>query len=123
MAEILVFGAGRVGTLAGALLSSSGDYQVHLADMNAPQIRLDLGQYADRVITTQLDVTNIQQVKNYINENHINAHVSALPYFLTKNVAEIAQACSTHYFDLTEDVETTSYVEVIAKKTNKIFAP
>ena len=123
MAEILVFGSGRVGTLAAALLSSSGDYQVHLADMNAPQRKLDLGQYSDRLITTQLDVTNIQQVKNYIDENNIKVLVSALPYFLTKNVAEIAQACGTHYFDLTEDVETTSYVEVIAKKTNKIFAP
>ena len=123
MAEILIFGAGRVGMLAGALLNASGDYQVHLADSHLPKKKLELGKHAHKLIAIKLDVTDIAQVKNYVTSNNIKALVSALPYFLTKEVAKIAKACNTHYFDLTEDIETTKYVEAIAETTNKIFAP
>lgn len=123
MTEILIFGAGRVGMLAGALLNSSGDYQVHLADTHLPKKKLELGKYHHKLIAITLDVTDIEQVKNYIKAHNIKALVSALPYFLTKEVAKIAQTCSTHYFDLTEDVEISKYVKTIAETTNKIFAP
>ncbi|WP_119344138.1 saccharopine dehydrogenase family protein [Facilibium subflavum] len=123
MHNILIFGAGRVGLLTSALLASSGDYQVHLADLEQPKKKLDLVDYQKNVIMTALDVTKTQQVTDYIKINAIDAVVCALPYFLTKKVADIAKSCDIHYFDLTEDVETTRYVERIAKDSNKIFAP
>jgi len=35
--------------------------------------------------------------------------VSALPYFLNKNIAVLAHELELHYFDLTEDVPTTQF--------------
>ena len=42
MHNILIFGAGRVGLLAGAMLASSESYQVHIADVKKPDKALKL---------------------------------------------------------------------------------
>ena len=43
------------------------------------------------------------------------AVLSAVPFSFTSHVAEGAVAAGVHYFDLTEDVETTRHVNELAK--------
>ena len=51
------------------------------------------------------------------------AILSALPFFLNPGVAKVCAEVGAHYFDLTEDVETTRAVRAIAKKSGMAFAP
>lgn len=64
-----------------------------------------------------LDVTKKGNVKASM-KRYI---MTASPYFLAKKVAEFAKICNTNYFDLTEDVKATKYLESIAKNGNKVF--
>jgi saccharopine dehydrogenase-like NADP-dependent oxidoreductase len=53
-----------------------------------------------------------------------DAVVSCLPYTLNLGVAEAAHEIGVHYFDLTEDVSTTSRVKELADKGGGlVFAP
>jgi saccharopine dehydrogenase-like NADP-dependent oxidoreductase len=123
MVHVLIFGSGRVGLLTAAMLASSGDYQVHVADIQPDQKKLQLGHRAHALTQCQLDINDQAKVKEYIKTHQINAVAAALPYYLTKKVAEIAKICQVHYFDLTEDIETTEYVQTLAKDSQNIFAP
>src|SRR5690606_22223149 len=52
-----------------------------------------------------------------------DAVISALPFYLNVRVAKAARAARLHYFDLTEDVETTRAVKDIAKGATTAFMP
>ena len=123
MQNILIFGAGRVGLLAGAMLASSKDYHVHIADIKPPEKTLDLKEFQQQLQYHKLDINDEKAIKLHIKAHNIDALISALPYHLTKKVAELANACNTHYFDLTEDVETTKYVESLAQGNKRVYAP
>ena len=43
------------------------------------------------------------------------AVLSAVPFSVTRHVADGAAAAGVHYFDLTEDVETTRHVKALAE--------
>ena len=55
--------------------------------------------------------------------NDFDAVVSALPFFLNKEIAKLAHDLDLHYFDLTEDVETTKYIQKLSKSSNRVMAP
>ena len=52
-----------------------------------------------------------------------DAVISALPYYLNVTVAQLARDSGLHYFDLTEDVETTRAVKEIAAGAESAFMP
>ena len=52
-----------------------------------------------------------------------DAVVSALPFFLNKPVAKVAHAKGMHYFDLTEDVDTTNFIRDLSKTSTSVMAP
>ncbi len=49
--------------------------------------------------------------------------VSALPFYLTPAVAEAAVKAGAHYFDLTEDVESTRRVKALAGRAESVLMP
>ena len=49
--------------------------------------------------------------------------MSALPFFLNKNIAKLAFDLDLNYFDLTEDIETTEYIKKLSAKSSKVMAP
>ena len=51
----------------------------------------------------------------------VDAVISAGPFAVNKNIAEVASEESIGYFDLTEDVETTDFVKSL--KSNNIIMP
>lgn len=114
MKKVLTLGLGKVGTLVGILLSET--YEVTGVDKNKPHYKLTL---PFKTITG--NVTNQKFIEKLIAEN--DAVISSLPYFLNKTIAKIAHANNKHYFDLTEDVETTNYIRNLSKTANAVMAP
>jgi saccharopine dehydrogenase-like NADP-dependent oxidoreductase len=49
--------------------------------------------------------------------------ICMLPFNLVAGMAEIANECGVHYFDVTEDVETTDQVKTVARKARVALAP
>ena len=72
---------------------------------------------------TVLDASDPAAVSNYIKKNKIEAIVSCLPFYCNAAIANIAADNHIHYFDLTEDVETTKIVKTISKDTECAFVP
>ena len=50
-----------------------------------------------------------------------DAVVSALPYFLNKKIAQITYDLGKHYFDLTEDLETTNFIRELSKTSKGVM--
>lgn len=124
MYKVMVMGAGKIGSLITSLFIESGDYEVHLADLDFS------GHDANRLISKNsqikqviLDVKNQEETVNYLTKNHIIAVVSCLPYFLNSDVASAAKASKAHYFDLTEDTAVTDRIKSIAEGAETVFVP
>ena len=124
MYNVMVAGAGKIGSLIACLLTESGDYNVHLVD------KLFTGTDAARLLikmpgiqTATLDVTDCKIVASYMVDNNIIAVISCLPYFLNMHLAEAAKASNAHYFDLTEDTATATAVKILSTKSTTVFVP
>jgi len=114
MKKIVTLGLGKVGTLVGVLLSKKFD--VTGVDIKKPHYGFQL---PFNVI--EADVTDVGFMTKIISDN--DAVVSALPYYLNREIAKIAHDNGVHYFDLTEDVETTNYIRELSKTATSIMAP
>ncbi len=114
MKKILVLGLGKVGSLVGVLLSK--EFMVTGLDQKKPHYNYDL---PFEVILG--DVSDIEFMKDLMSK--YDSVVSALPYFLNKPIAKIAHDEGLHYFDLTEDVETTNYIRELSKTSRTVMAP
>lgn len=113
ISSIAVIGLGKVGELVALLLVRSG-FAVQGFDA---RVREDLGFEA-----AVLDVTDQHALETAL--ANVDAVISCLPYSLNLTVAEAAANTQTHYFDLTEDVPTTTRVIELAETTlGVMFAP
>ena len=114
MKKILTLGLGKVGTLVGVLLSK--DFEVTGIDKQKPHYLFDLP-----FTVLEGDVTDTAFMTKTMAE--FDAVVSALPYFLNKAIAQIAYDQGKHYFDLTEDVDTTNFIRELSKTSKGVMAP
>jgi len=117
--NILVIGAGKIGSTIAEMLSAYGDYAVTVADRSADQLaRLEAGETVARL---PLDITDAVALKASMAGRF--AVLSAAPYHLTGRIATAARAAGTHYLDLTEDVATTRLVRQLAVGAETAFIP
>lgn len=112
MQKIAVLGLGKVGTLVATLLNQSG-FEVTGIDSIAIKNKL--------FATLKGDVTDSKFLTKTLKS--FDSVVSCLPYSLNKNVVKCAFDTKTHYFDLTEDVDTSNYIRELSKKTDRVMAP
>jgi saccharopine dehydrogenase-like NADP-dependent oxidoreductase len=110
--RVTVIGLGKVGELVATLLHLGG-FDVVGTDTRA--------QAGLAFPTTTTDVRNSKDLAALLDK--ADAVVSCLPYHLNLAVAEAAAATETHYFDLTEDVDTTKRVRDLAAGSAVAFAP
>jgi saccharopine dehydrogenase-like NADP-dependent oxidoreductase len=118
MTRLLVLGAGKIGGAIVDMLGSTGDYELTVADR-------------DPAFLAMVDPAKARQVKIDLADEAALAQaargqeiiVSALPFFLNPAVARVARAVGAHYFDLTEDVETTRAVKSVSAGAPVAFAP
>src|SRR4051812_7178766 len=103
MKQVVVVGAGKIGSTIARLLSHSGDYQVTVADRSAAQLAEVEAHKA--VSTVEVDIADREALTALLAGKF--AVLSAAPYQLTVAIAEAAAPAKVHYLDLTEDVEST----------------
>ena len=118
MDRILLLGAGKIGGAIIELLCASGDYELAVADRD--QALLDAVHRHD-IERHAVDLHDVEVVRALM--QGCDAVISALPFYLNTAVAEAARDCGLHYFDLTEDVETTRNVKRIAEGAQTAFVP
>tara|TARA_B100001093_G_scaffold519387_1_gene608176 strand:+ start:2096 stop:3103 length:1008 start_codon:yes stop_codon:yes gene_type:complete len=99
-AKIGIVGSGNIGWALKQLLKE--DYDIKQGDIN-----------------DGFDASDINQVKTFL--HGVDAVISAGPYAVNKNIAQIAAEESIGYFDLTEDVETTDFIKEL--KSESILMP
>lgn len=123
MHKVLVIGAGKIGSLIAFLLSHSNSYFVYLADIHKNNPHPEkLGELANFSYVT-LDASDTKAVVDFVKQNKIEAVVSSLPYYCNVPIAKVAAEQNIHYFDLTEDVETTRAVTEYAQNAKSAFVP
>lgn len=124
MHQVLVLGAGKIGSLVACLLADSGHYRVHLGDLtlDAPK-RLAEELALSNLVPCRLDVRHPEQVADYVQGQGLDAVLSSLPYFCNPAVAEVARRHRVHYFDLTEDVEVTNTIKALSAGADRAFVP
>jgi saccharopine dehydrogenase-like NADP-dependent oxidoreductase len=119
MKDILLVGGGKIGAMITELLANSGDYHVTVADHDAAALANVAAR--DGVATLQLDVTGGAALRRALAGKF--AVLSAVPFSVTRYVADGAAAAGVHYFDLTEDVRTTNHVKTLAKTAASVLMP
>ena len=124
MYNVVIAGAGKIGSLIACLLADSQDYHVHLADRDFTGTDVArLLQRFPQIKTVVLDVGDRAAMHSYLEKNQINAVISSLPYFLNTHVAEAAKHAGVHYFDLTEDTSVSQSVKIMAEGAKSAFVP
>ena len=119
MKNILVAGAGHIGSLIAELLVSSGDYRVMLVD--ASEAALTGVAKRPNLETRVLSVTDPGALAGVLRGRY--AVIGAAPYSVTRGIAEAAHAAGIHYLDLTEDVATTRRVQELAATATHALIP
>lgn len=113
MKKIAVLGLGKIGMLAGELLFESG-FEVTGFDFVTPDRQMPFP-------VRSLDLSVPERLKAAFAEMH--AVLSCLPYHLNMQVADAACSAGIHYFDLTEDVQTTRHIFNLAQTSQGLMAP
>ena len=116
--RVLILGAGKIGGAIVDLLYATGDYAITVADSNAGFLKQAAGKKAK---AEKIDVSDMKALRRIAKGQH--AVLSALPFFLNPGVAKVCADVGAHYFDLTEDVETTRAVRAVAKTSSVAFTP
>lgn len=117
--DVLLLGAGKIGSMIAHLLSTTAGWRVTVADRDAHGLAcIDPADAAERLTADVGDRAALAALMA-----GKDAVISALPYYLNVGVAETARAARVHYFDLTEDVETTRAVRALAHGAESAFMP
>lgn len=123
MQQILIIGAGKIGSLIAFLLAQSNSYSVHLGDIQVENQNTANIKTIQNLRCVQLDASNAAIISKYVKDNKIEAIISSLPFYCNIPIAKVAAENQIHYFDLTEDVETTKAVTEIASQSKSAFVP
>lgn len=119
--KLILLGAGKIGDAILNLLSHSGDYTLTVADRDPQRLAHVRQMNFPDVTTVSVDIGNAKAVTELIHGHDIA--ISACPYFLTPVIAGAAKKAGAHYFDLTEDVESTRIVKQLAEDAVTAFVP
>ena len=110
--SVLVIGLGRVGSLAATLLKSNG-FQVTGFDTSPEEgfpFHVITGSVAD-------EATLEKAIAGH------DATLTCLPFHLNLAVAKKVNQAGRHYFDLTEDVPTTTAIREMSESAKGLMAP
>ncbi|MGB0254939.1 MAG: saccharopine dehydrogenase C-terminal domain-containing protein [Flavobacteriaceae bacterium] len=114
MKNITLLGLGKVGSLVGLLLHKQFTVSAYDSQKSHYPIALP---FPHKIA----DVSKPDIVHKVLEK--ADAVVSALPFHLNKSIAAIAHQKGIHYFDLTEDVSTTNYIESLGESAVAVLAP
>jgi len=119
MKNVVIIGAGKIGSTLAELLAASRDYNVTVADRSEARLNsLDPRHQFDRV---QLDVADSRSLDKQLRGRF--AVMSAAPHDLTTRIAESAARVGVHYLDLTEDIASARRARELAAEASSAFIP
>jgi len=116
--RLTLVGAGKIGEAIVTLLDETGDYDLTIVDQNPEQLRF-FREAGLRTRTCVLDIA--ADLVALLAQQQVV--ISACPYYLTPRIASAAKEAGVHYFDLTEDVESTRAVKRLAEGAATAFVP
>lgn len=119
--KLILLGAGKIGDAILNLLSHAGDYELTVADRDPARLDHVAQAKLPHVRIVQADLSDPIAVAELISGHAVT--LSACPYFLTPLIAAAAKNARSHYFDLTEDVESTRTVKQLAVNAETAFVP
>ena len=124
MRKILILGGGKIGSLIAVLLTETGEYEVHLGDVE----KMTTERLAQEINNPNfhahvLDVMAEGALDGFLSTTRIDGIVSSLPYFCNSAVGKLARAHKLHYFDLTEDVSVTGKILEVSRGAQQAFVP
>jgi saccharopine dehydrogenase-like NADP-dependent oxidoreductase len=116
--NIGIVGGGKVGASVAALLETC-DFctKIRVGDHRRAENLSGLDKASFRL----LDVRSEPDLDTFVRD--CDAVVSAAPYYLNKIIAAACANAARSYFDLTEDVQTSSFVRKLAEGHTVTFAP
>jgi len=119
MKNVLIIGAGKIGSVIAEMLAGSGDYAVSVLDRSSAQLeRLETARTVRKVVADLADEAALARALD-----GQFAVLSAAPFHATRRIAEAARRAGTHYLDLTEDVASTRAVKQLAAGAHTAFIP
>ena len=113
---ITILGAGHIGFAMALLLSRSGDYDVLVADRDVA--RLDA---VDVLGVATLATPDDAALQTAVSGRY--AVLNALPFHCAVGVATLCAQAGVHYFDLTEDVQSTQAIRALAQDARSVLMP
>ncbi|RYG76117.1 saccharopine dehydrogenase family protein, partial [bacterium] len=121
MHPVLLVGAGKIGSAVAKFLADTGDYSVHVIDVD--QKSLDRVAAEAKVTTAVCDVMDPKQLAQAMSGR--KSVLSAVSFAQNPSIAAGALEHGLSYFDLTEDVETTRITRGFSEraKPGQIFMP
>jgi len=118
MTRLILLGAGKIGETITHLLQASGDYALTVADQDAARLT---PMAALGAATVRCEFSDPAALRELIRGHEFV--ISASPFHLTPAIAAAAVDVGAHYFDLTEDVESTRRVKALAAKSRTALVP
>ena len=118
--NVLVLGAGKIGSTVADMLAAHYRLPVTLADQWLGGLQQDDASDA-RVRKIALDATRSDDLCAALTAHA--AVINCLPFYLAQSVAALATTCGTHYFDLTEDVAATQAIRRMAGNASAVLMP
>lgn len=115
--NVLVLGAGKIGSTIASMLAQHHRLPVTLADRRPDPA----GTHDDAIVRTVLDVQDAAALGDLIAMHDVV--VNALPFFLAQPVAAEAARRGVHYFDLTEDVAATAAIRALGADATSVLMP
>lgn len=114
----VLLGSGHIGQTIARLLSESGDYNVTIADRDAQALNAVSQLNVEKAVVDSSDPQALEAILK-----SADIVINALPYHMAIKVATAARNTDTNYFDLTEDVQATKAIAVLAKDAPVAFMP
>lgn len=113
---ITILGAGHIGFAMALLLHEAGDYELTVADRDAAR----LAPVAAMGLAT-LHIPGDAELAGALQGRF--AVLNALPFHCAVKVAMLCVQAGVHYFDLTEDVQSTQAIRALAATARTVLMP
>ncbi|HTY70179.1 MAG TPA: saccharopine dehydrogenase family protein [Alphaproteobacteria bacterium] len=118
--DVVVVGAGKIGSTVAEMLIVRGNHRVTLADRDVARIAgIDAGAPIAKAV---IEVDTAPGALAELARGKF-AIINAAPYHLTTRIADAAREAGVHYLDLTEDVASTRHVKQLAERAESAFIP
>lgn len=117
--QVLLLGAGKIGTGIAEFLATTGDYEVSIADRDSSN--LDRLSPEPGIRTLQLDASDESALTAAVSGKF--AVINAGPFHINRRVARVAAANQVHYFDLSEDIACARLVRDLSVSAQCAMIP